>query len=60
MHTTQISLSLLLLILTLTRVVNCPAFTWTVQELAHSVQHPGKGRFCPGMFLKFSRTIQSQ
>jgi len=34
------------------RVANRPGFTWTVRELAHSVQCIGKGRFCPGIFAK--------
>jgi len=32
----------------------------TVQELAHSVQSAGKGRFSPVIFLKCCCTIQSQ
>jgi len=41
-------------------VANHPGFTWTVQELAHSVQCPEKGRLCPGIFLKCPNTIQFQ
>jgi len=43
----------------MTKVVKCPGITWTVQELTHSVQYPGKGRFGQGNLAKSHSTIKS-